>query len=79
MLVQTYDPYFVEFFGCDIAGLLNISDQIGSFDDINTAQVTIEQAIQNFTQILEPKAMLNYFIQDFMNENRTFISDNYYG
>jgi hypothetical protein len=32
----------------DIAGLLNISDQIGSFDDINIAQASIETAIQNF-------------------------------
>ena len=27
----------------------------------------------------DPKAMFNFFVQNFMNENKSFISDNYYG
>ena len=57
----------------DIAGLLNISDQIGSFDDINIAQATISQAIQNFTQILEIHFAYNYAL-DFYKERLNYSS-----
>jgi len=51
----------------DIAGLLNISDQIGSFDDINIAQASIETAIHNFSQILEINFAYNYAKQYYIN------------
>ena len=51
----------------DIAGLLNISDQIGSFDDISIAQERIETAIQNFSQILEIHFAYNYAKQFYNN------------
>ena len=37
----------------DIASELNISGSIGSFDEINVAQASIEQAINNFSSVLE--------------------------
>ena len=37
----------------DIATELNISGSIGSFDEINVAQASIEQAINNFSSVLE--------------------------
>ena len=51
----------------DIAGLLNISDQIGSFDDINVAQASIETAIQNFSQILRLHFAYDYAKQYYEN------------
>ena len=44
----------------DIAGQLNISDQIGSFDEIYTAQSKIQEAIQNFSSVLEFHFAYNY-------------------
>ena len=44
----------------DIAAELNISDSIGSFDEINSAQASIEQAINNFSSVLELNLAYNY-------------------
>ena len=44
----------------DIAGQLNISGQIGSFDQIYTAQDKIEEAINNFSQVLEIHFAYNF-------------------
>ena len=63
----------VEYLNCcmngdgDIASLLNISDQIGSFDDINIAQASIETAIHNFSQILEIHFAYNYAKEYYYN------------
>ena len=58
----------------DIAALLNISDSINSFDQIQSAQGTIEQAITNFTQILDYHFAYNY-ANEYYEKRINYIND----
>lgn len=58
----------------DIAGQLNISGQIGSFDQIYTAQAKIEEAINSFSNVSEIHYAYNYSI-DYYNSRINYTED----